>query len=150
MARFRFSMENILSMKEKLEEQEKVEYSQCMMRLNQEEERYQELLERQSMIEVELKNTINEVLDISEIRDKEDALEIMKMYVMQQGLVVEQCQEEVRLAREKLSEAMRERKTYENLRDKAFEEFKLEESKREQKEIDELVSYRYGNTKSEE
>ena len=150
MARFRFSMENILSMKEKLEEQEKVEYSQCMMRLNQEEERYQELLERQSMIEVELKNTINEVLDISEIRDKEDALEIMKMYVMQQGLVVEQCQEEVRLAREKLSEAMRERKTYENLRDKAFEEFKLEESKREQKEIDELVSYRHGNTKSEE
>ncbi len=150
MARFRFSMENILSMKEKLEEQEKVEYSQCMMRLNQEEERYQELLERQSMIEVELKNTINEVLDISEIRDKEDALEIMKMYVRQQGLVVEQCQEEVRLAREKLSEAMRERKTYENLRDKAFEEFKLEESKREQKEIDELVSYRYGNTKSEE
>ena len=150
MARFRFSMENILSMKEKLEEQEKVEYSQCMMRLNQEGERYQELLERQSMIEVELKNTINEVLDISEIRDKEDALEIMKMYVMQQGLVVEQCQEEVRLAREKLSEAMRERKTYENLRDKAFEEFKLEESKREQKEIDELVSYRYGNTKSEE
>ena len=81
MAKFIFSMQNILSMKEKIEEQEKAEYSQVMMRFNEEQDKLNELIERQSMAEVELKNTINEVLDVREIREKEDFLEIIKMYV---------------------------------------------------------------------
>lgn len=150
MAKFIFSMQNILSMKEKIEEQEKAEYSQVMMRFNEEQDKLNELIERQSMAEVELKNTINEVLDVREIREKEDFLEIIKMYVKEQQLVVIACEEEVRQARERLNEAMKERKIYEKLREKAFEEFIQEENKREQKEIDELVSYRYGNIKSED
>ena len=39
---------------------------------------------------------------------------------------------------------MRERKTFEKLREKAFQQFMEEENKKEQKEVDELVSYRYG------
>ena len=150
MAKFIFSMQNILSMKEKIEEQEKAEYSQVMMRFNEEQDKLNELIERQSMAEVELKNTINEVLDIREIREKEDFIEIIKMYVKEQQLIVIACEEEVRQARERLNEAMKERKIYEKLREKAFEEFIQEENKREQKEIDELVSYRYGNIKSED
>lgn len=143
-------MQNILSMKEKIEEQEKVEYSQVMMRFNEEQDKLNDLIERQSMAEVELKNTINEVLNIREVREKEDSLEIIKMYVREQQFVVNACEEEVRQARERLNEAMKERKIYEKLREKAFEEFMQEENKREQKEIDELVSYRYGNIKSED
>lgn len=150
MAKFIFPMQNILSMKEKIEEQEKAEYSQVMMRFNEEQDKLNDLIERQSMAEVELKNTINEVLDVREIREKEDFLEIIKMYVKEQQLVVIACEEEVRQARERLNEAMKERKIYEKLREKAFEEFIQEENKREQKEIDELVSYRYGNIKSED
>ena len=150
MAKFIFSMQNILSMKDKIEEQEKAEYSQVMMRFNEEQDKLNELIERQSMAEVELKNTINEVLDVREIREKEDFLEIIKMYVKEQQLIVIACEEEVRQARERLNEAMKERKIYEKLREKAFEEFIQEENKREQKEIDELVSYRYGNIKSED
>ena len=150
MAKFIFSMQNILSMKEKIDEKEKAEYSQVMMRFNEEQDKLNELIERQSMAEVELKNTINEVLDVREIREKEDFLEIIKMYVKEQQLIVIACEEEVRQARERLNEAMKERKIYEKLREKAFEEFIQEENKREQKEIDELVSYRYGNIKSED
>ena len=120
------------------------------MRFNEEQDKLNELIERQSMAEVELKNTINEVLDVREIREKEDFLEIIKMYVKEQQLIVIACEEEVRQARERLNEAMKERKIYEKLREKAFEEFIQEENKREQKEIDELVSYRYGNIKSED
>ena len=120
MAKFVFSMQNILSMKEKIEEQEKVEYSQAMMRLNQEREHYDSLVERQSMAEVELRNVMNEVLEVDVIRQKEDALEIIKMYVRQQEMVVLACEEEVRQARERLNEAMQERKIYEKLKEKAF------------------------------
>ena len=58
--------------------------------------------------------------------------------------MVLQRQKDVEAARELLNEAMKERKTYEKLRERAFEEFKLEENRKEQKEIDELVSYRFG------
>ena len=74
----------------------------------------------------------------------EEAIEILKMYVRQQEIVVRQREQELEEARVRLSEAMKERKTFEKLREKAFDEFVAEENKKEQKEVDELVSYRYG------
>ena len=38
---------------------------------------------------------------------------------------------------------MKDRKTHEKLREKAFENFLMELSDQEKKEIDELVSYKY-------
>ena len=144
MARFVFSMQNILNMKEKLEEQEKNQYAQANMRL-------QEAIAEQEALELRLENEkrklqedISDALDIKEIRRREDAVEIIRMYVRQQILVVKQREKEVEVARERLNEAMKERKTFEKLREHAFERFCIEENLREQKEVDELVSYRYG------
>ena len=53
------------------------------------------------------------------------------------------------LARIQLTEAMKERKTHEKLREKAFEEFKSELLHEESKEVDELVSFKYGKAKGE-
>lgn len=144
MARFVFPMQNILNMKEKLEEQEKNQYAQANMRL-------QEAIAEQEALELRLENEkrklqkdISSDLNINEIRRREDAVEIFRMYVRQQILVVKQREKEVEVARERLNEAMKERKTFEKLREHAFERFCIEENLREQKEVDELVSYRYG------
>jgi flagellar FliJ protein len=56
----------------------------------------------------------------------------------------------VQQAREKLDHAMIERKTYEKLKENAFEEFKKEVNAEEQKEINELVSFRFGNSRERE
>ena len=79
-----------------------------------------------------------------EIKKKEDAVEILKVYVKEQHLVVIQRARDVEIAREKLNEAMKERKTFEKLREHAFEDFVKEQNLAEQKEVDELVSYRHG------
>ena len=42
-----------------------------------------------------------------------------------------------------------ERKTHETLRDKAFQEFLMEEKKQESKEIDQLTSYTYGQRRAQ-
>ena len=81
---------------------------------------------------------------MTEIHKRENAVVILKGYVKQQLLVVKRCEKEVEIAREKLTEAMKERKIFEKLREKAFDEFMKEEGRREQKEVDELMSYRYG------
>ena len=54
------------------------------------------------------------------------------------------AEEAVERARQILQEYMIERKTHEQLREAAFEEFKKELAKEESKEVDELVSYTYG------
>lgn len=144
MARFIFSLQNILDIKEKLEEQEKNHYSQANMRL-QEAIAEQEALElRLEAEKKKLQEDVSSSLKIKEIRRREEAVEIIRMYIRQQMLVVKQREKEVEVARERLNEAMKERKTFEKLRERAFEKFRIEENLREQKEVDELVSYRYG------
>lgn len=144
MARFQFPMQNILEMKEKLEEQAKNEYGQANARLLLEQENLEKVKKRQEEAEQKLKQVLYEILSVTEIRKREDAVEIIKTYVKQQLLIVKRCEKEVEAAREKLTEAMKERKIFEKLREKAFEEFMKEEGRREQKEVDELMSYKYG------
>lgn len=144
MARFIFPLQNILDIKGKLEEQEKNQYSQANLRL-QEALAEREMLERRLECEKEkLQEDITASLNIREIRRREENIEILRMYVQQQILVVRQREKEVEVARQRLNEAMKERKTFDKLREHAFEKFCIEENLREQKEIDELVSYRYG------
>ena len=75
----------------------------------------------------------------------EDAVEVLSFYVVQQQLEVKRCEKEVEIAREKLTEAMKERKIFDKLKEKAYEEFLKEENWREQKEVDELMSFKHGS-----
>ncbi len=144
MGRFIFSLQNILNIKEKLEEQAKNEYSQANLLLQEAIAKREQLEERLEEEKRRLQEDISDSLNVREIRERENAVEIFRMYVRQQILVVMQREKEVEVAREHLNEAMKERKTFEKLREHAFEKFRLEENLREQKEVDELVSYRYG------
>ena len=144
MARFVFSMQNILNMKEKLEDQAKNNFAQANLHLQEAIAEQEALEQRLAEAKKKLQQDISDALDIRSIRNQEDAVEIFRMYVRQQILVVKQREKEVDVAREHLNEAMKERKTFEKLREKALEAFLAEENIREQKEVDELVSYRYG------
>lgn len=145
MARFIFSMQNLLDIKEKIEEQEKNNYSQANLRLQEALEELEILKKRHLDAQEILRNVMREVLDVQQIRSREDAVDILQMFVDNQQQIVYQREQELEEARERLNEAMKERKTFEKLRERAFQEFMIEENRKEQKEIDELVSYRFGS-----
>ena len=67
----------------------------------------------------------------------------MKSAVRTQMIQVHVAEKNVELARNRLNQVMMERKTYEKLREKAFEEFKQEIAYEENREIDQLVSYNF-------
>ncbi|MBO4901639.1 MAG: flagellar export protein FliJ [Lachnospiraceae bacterium] len=144
MARFRYRMQNILDVKEKLESQAKNEFAIANARLAEEEEKLARLRDRQAQYEERLRELFLENLDLEEIRRTEDAVENIKERILIQMDNVKQARHNVDLARERLTEAMQERKTHEKLKDRQFEEFLQEEAARESKEIDELVSFRHG------
>ena len=98
----------------------------------------------------QLKEQVSAVLDLFRIRQLEDGVENIKYNMNLQKIVIANQQKKVEQARKKLDEAMKERKTYEKLKENAFEVFKQEVNAEEQKEIDELVSFRFGNAKESE
>lgn len=144
MARFVFSMESILQIKLKLEDQAKAEYAVQMAELQREQGKLELLQKHKDEVQEQLRQQISAVLDLFRIRQLENGVENIKYNIRLQKVVVFNQQKKVSQAREKLNEAMKERKTYEKLKENAFEDFKKELNAEEQKEINELVNFRFG------
>ena len=145
MARFRYRMQNILNVKEKLESQARNEFAIAAAALNEEEKKLQELVDRKSGYEEELRQLYLSKLNILSIKETEDAIEIMKLRIEEQKRNVMKAEQKLEIARQKLTVAMQDRKTHEKLKEKQFEIFVAEEAAKESKEIDELVSFRHGD-----
>lgn len=147
MARFKYRMQSILDIKEKLEEQARMEFATAKVRLNEEEEKLQILIDRKDAYEEEGRSLQKDSLPVREILDNREAIERMKEYIDVQIQAVRQAEIRMDEAREKLTIAMQESKTHQKLRENAFVEFMKEEEKKESKEVDELTSYTYGQKK---
>ena len=145
MAKFIYEMQNVLDIKYKMEEQIKVEFARANDAYNLEVKKLQDFVSRKYSYEEKLRNLYKENLKISEIKSTIDAIDKMKEIIKQQIEAVNKAAKVVEEVRQKLNEAMLERKTQETLREKAFEEFLLEIKAQEDKETDELVSFKYGN-----
>lgn len=143
MAKFIFKMQNILEIKRKLEDQAKSVYAEAIHALEIEREKLQELEEKKESYEDRLTDMMLESLHIHEICRLENAVEIMKYKIQEQLAEVRKAERVVENARQALNAAMVDRKTYEKLKEKEFEAFKLEVNAQEKKEIDELVSYQF-------
>lgn len=150
MAKFVFKLESILSIKYKLEDQAKTEYGLELARLRMEEEKLARLEEKKRGYQLQLREAVQNYLDVNQIRELQSSVEYVKYNMSLQRLVIKAQEQRVEEARRKLDEAMKERKTFEKLKEKAFEQFKIELEAQERKEIDELVSFRFGSAKESE
>ena len=150
MSKFVFRLDNILRLKEKVEEQEKINFGNAQAVLNEAIDLYEELLERKDGAEDNLRNMLNNSASVLDIKQAENGVSIIKMYCRTQLMKVRQEEKNVEEARIRLEEAMTQRKIYEKLKENEFERYKQEMQKKEGLEIDELVSYKYSpNTISE-
>ncbi|MDD6011026.1 MAG: flagellar export protein FliJ [Lachnospiraceae bacterium] len=145
MAKFIYRMQNILDIKLKMEDQAKASFAEANKELLNEEEKLEGLIRRREEYELEGQRLRLETLDVIKLKDNSRALQVMKDMIKAQEMVVSIARDKVELARRKLQVAMQERKTQEKLKENAFEEFKHELGSEESKEVDELVSYRFGN-----
>jgi len=150
LAKFIFHMNNILELKVKLEDQEKIFYGNARIKLTEEETKLRSLEERKTAYEAHYRELLTTKLNLLQIRTVESAIEVMKDKIKQQKVIVHTCEKQLEAARIRLNKAMVERKTYETLKEKAFEQFKKDVDAQEQKEVDELVSYKFNSPRSYE
>ena len=143
MAKFIFNMQGLLNIKEKLEEQAKTEYGKALNKLEEEKnallslknKKEQNILIFRENIKIGVKpnyiNTINKYISFIDVKIEE---QIKKVDI---------AREFAEEKRQDLLKAMKERKVLEALKEKEKENYFKEEIKKEQKIIDEIVSYRY-------
>ena len=144
MARFKYKMQSILDVKEKLENKAKRDFAQANARLDTEKQKLVELQKRRSdYMEEGLKLRL-EKIDIRKIRENKMAVLKIDEYIKNQMVQINLASREVEKARVALQTLMQERKAHEKLKENAFEAFMKEEQAAESKEIDQLTTYTHG------
>ena len=149
MARFVFRLQSILNIKLRLEEQQKLDFAAARRRLDDEELKLAGLMDRLSFYEEEGRRLRDSNLVLQDILDNEESIVRIKEYIVDQRKAVKRAEDALEEERIKLVEAIKERKTYERLREKAFEEFMAEENHKEGVENDEHNSFVYSRRQLE-
>jgi len=142
-------MQNILSIKEKMETQAKQAFADAKRRLDHEIEELDALLARKREIERHAVEVLQGELDMHEIEDSQMARIVIDQKIAEQRQRVSRAEIALENTRAQLEEAVKERKTHEKLKEKQFDEFVREESRAESKTIDELTTYTYGQKVTE-
>lgn len=150
MSRFRYSMQSILDIKLKMETQAKQEFSSARGVLDGEEAKLKSLEDRKTAYEKKAEDLLEGTLNLREIEENKTAILCMEDKIAGQQVQVRKAEDKLEKARLALTAVMMERKTHETLKDKAFEQFLMDEKKQESKEVDELTSYTYGQRRSQQ
>lgn len=143
MKKFKYSMESILQINIKLEDQAKNNYSNARNRLTEEEERLAQINKRKKTYQDELRQLKSMKLDLLKIKECEQAIEFMEHKKQKQSNIVRNAENRLEIARIRLSTAMIERKMQEKLKENAWAEYLEEYEAEQQKEVDELNSFNY-------
>lgn len=144
MAVFRYKMQGILDIKEKLEDKAKQEFAEANMRLEAEKQKLSELQKRRDYYMMEGVKLRMELIDVRKIRENKMAVLQMDEFIREQRKEVNKAAAAVEKARAALQEVMQERKAHEKLKENAFQNFLKEEQAAERRAIDELTTYTHG------
>ncbi len=138
--KYKYKFQNLLNYKDTVETLKKSEYGKAINILREEEnilEAYS--LEKEKVLEqIEDKNRMS----IRDLRMYNNYLYKVNNDIENQNVIVLNSRRDVEKAQENLILATQEKKTFEKLKEKHFEEFLIEEKKKEDKLIDEIVTFK--------
>lgn len=149
MAVYKYKLQGILNIKEKLENQAKQDFANANLKLLEEEEILANIIKRKEEYLEEGKRLRMSVIDPVAIEKNKLAVEVLEDEREKQEREVTLARKNVEVQRKKMMDARTETKTFERLKEKDFEEFMSLEGKKESKEIDELNSFRFAEKAKE-
>ena len=142
---FKYSLQSVLTLKEKIEDAKKKELGEANKQYEYEVVKKNQLVQIEKDVCGDIRNeklTKKEV-DIIYIKQANTYMNIIKTRIKDQEEAVCSAKIEVENKREELVDCVKERKILENLKEIHFEEYLVEESRIEQRAVDEVVTYRH-------
>ena len=148
---FVFKLETLLDIRKRREEEANILLAQARARLNAAREFMDALKERQqtSLTEFKGQREKNALLAM-EWQMWHRFLDFMEKEIKKQEQVLKQLAQEVASALKAAETAMKDRKAVEKLREKRFEQYKIELQLAEQKILDEIAISRYRRQEGDE
>lgn len=143
MRKFAYSMQNILNLQYKFEEQEKAAFREAMLKLQNEEDILKQFIAQKNSYEEQLKQEVTGTVDLKTVLQYRKSIDVMRSRIRSQMIKVHLEEKNVESARVKLQQEMKKRKTHEVMREKALQDYMYEMAAEEAKEIDETVSYKH-------
>lgn len=140
MSGYKFKLQRVLDYKETLEELKKSEYGTAIQKLNEEKEILSNYISKKSEI-IKQFNTIDDKINIGSFRTYNNYISEITNRIKKQEENVMYAEREAIKIQEELLEAMKEKKSFEKLKEKDYREFILEEKREEEKIMDQIVTF---------
>jgi len=140
---FNFKFQSILDLKIRLEDQKKSKYGEANEELKRQQDKLNVLFDERTYQCDLMREKGKTGVTPKDLIVFNNYMERLKRSIEIQKVVVERAKKAVEQARLELVEAAKQRKMFETLKEKQFEEYWEEYYKKEQAQFDEIVSYKY-------
>ena len=140
---FNFKFQSILDLKIRIEDQKKSKYGEAKEELNHQQDKLNVLLEERGYQYNLMRDKGKKGLTPKDLIIYNNYMSRLKRSIELQNVVVDRAKKAVEQARLELVEAAKQRKMFETLKEKKLEEYWEDYYKKEQAQLDEIVSYKY-------
>lgn len=137
---YSFKLEKVLNYKETMEDFKKAEYGDVNQKLNKEEEiLYNYNLHKRNLVKD--KSSSSRKTNIGNLKLYNNYLQDISKNIEKQEDIIDETKEELAKVKEELMVAMQEKKSFEKLKEKDYNEYIDESKKKEDKIIDGIVTF---------
>ena len=144
---FVFSLESLLGLREKIEEQKELEYGKAIAYLDEQIKKQEALINEQNGLLVYMKSNLKAKLDPKKLIEYSSYIDILELRIEYQTEQVNLAEQAVIKKRNELTDAVKERKMLDKLKEYEKNSYDREILLKEQKATDELVSYKYSSNR---
>ncbi len=143
MTQFHYRLQSVLNVREQLEDDAKNKLAGQVRKLNEEEKRLKTIHGEKDKCFANIVKMSGEGVNVAKLCQYNHYLSSINGRLDQQVQSVNQATQNVDIHREKLIEAAKDKKILETLKEKELQTFLQEQLKKEEKRIDEVLSYKY-------
>lgn len=144
MSKFDFRLQPVLDLKVQMEENLKNEFGKVTKKLEDEKKILNSIeLDKEEQIDI-FSTKLGSRVEVSKLRELNGYISLLGDKIEMQKENVNEASNIVDSTREKLLEAVKDRKIIDKLREKMFTEYSKQQLREEQKIIDEVVSFKHG------
>ncbi|MFV9509858.1 flagellar export protein FliJ [Tepidibacillus sp. LV47] len=142
MKKFQFHLQKVIDIKEKNRELVEWSYTKILNDLQKEEKKLADLFSDKQQIEKQLSDEQKKGITIIKLQQVYDYLAFLRSQINQQKEMIKKQEHQLQEKKDELKEAKIEEKIWHHYKDKRLQEYLLESKRDEQKQIDELATYR--------
>jgi len=139
---FSYRFENILDIKEKLENERKNQLGKAVQRLESAEKKLIQWIERKKQAEDDWNNQARDVQKVQYFQQATNSFEYLDRMIQQQKEEIAQREKEVTEARKNLMNAKKDTKIFEKIKEKDYESYRIVEQRKESELIDQIVTHK--------